>query len=466
MKGGRQPDEPVGYGAMVGQMTGNQAGLMRWDLLSWLTLAVFALMSLLSVWHIVAKTSAVRIPPAYLGALGWTFFALATATLGRRWWRECLLIFVLFFSFGFATKAYLEPISDQLDHLYRTQERCRNWDEPVSVDQGGWHHSRNSHGLWHYSMNSLFVCEGKEVRDTTEAILLHIDVLQGLYIGLSAVIIFLLCMSAGLPARWAFFALMVALLFLGTSKFSFFRYYSYGPTFSSQCLYWLWIACFFFNRSLRQAGIGLLFALAIFPVLYINHIQESVFLIFLVSFWLLLNIGEFLHHLRKPKLLALFALGLVLLFFVLPQAEIFQNAINISHLPKEMVMGKEHLHTFQGSYSFPKLFDPRLRLLDTMGAMGVVSLMVTPLLLFWRWRVLPTSVRHRIVLLGALPLLVIAIPLYNAIWMTNVILPVYYRILYSSTFWCTLACFLFMVETWLTQWFAGNGGDNAVQACR
>ena len=466
MKGGNQPSELVGGRGAGGRMVGDQGEPWRWDLLSWLTLAVFTLISLLSVWHIAAKTSAIRIPPAYLGALGWTFFTLAVATLGRRWWRECLLIFVLFFSFGFATKAYLEPISDQLDHLYRTQEQCRNWDEPAPVAQGGWHHSRNSHGLWHYSMNSVLVCEGGAVQDTPDVILRNIDFLHGLYLGLSAAIIFLLCRSAGLPPRWAFFALMVAFLFLGTSKFSFFRYYSYGPTFSSQCLYWLWIACFFFNRSLWHAGIGLLFALALFPVLYINHIQEAVFLVFLVSFWLLLNLVEYLFRLRKPYLFALFTLGVMILFFVLPNFEFFQNAITVSHLPKEMAMGKDQLYSFHGIYSFPRFFMPGLRLFDTMGAVGVLVLLVTPLVLVWRGQPLSTPLRLRTALLGMLPFLVMATPLYNMIWMTNVILPVYYRILYSSMFWCTLACFLYMAENWLIQVFAGAGRNNATQVCR
>ena len=162
----------------------------------------------------------------------------------------------------------------------------------------------------------------------------------------------------------------------------------------------------------------------------------------------------------------MFALGTVLLFFVLPQTAMFQNVINISHLPKEMVMGKEQVHTFFGLYSFPKLADPRLRLLDTMGAVGMLALVVTPLLLCWRRQTVGGAAARRIVLLDALPVLVIAIPLYNSIWMTNVILPVYYRILYSSMFWCTLACFLYMIEQWLTERFAGYGRENATQACR
>ena len=39
-------------------------------------------------------------------------------------------------------------------------------------------------------MNSLFVCEGHEVRGKPEAILWNINVLYGLYLGLSAAIIF------------------------------------------------------------------------------------------------------------------------------------------------------------------------------------------------------------------------------------------------------------------------------------
>ncbi len=461
MRGERQLDEEMRSGNKCSDVAGASAHLPPLDLLSWLTLAVFVLMALVSLWHIFDTGNIFRVSPAYLGLLGWSFFFFATLNFARRWLQSCFLIFLLFFSFGLATGSYLEPISDQLDHLYRTHELCGNWEMMTQPGQGSWHHTRNSHGLWQYSMNSLFVCHPGHTERAEERQLLRLDILQGLYLGIAAVILFALARASGLPARWAFFALVTAFLFFGTSKFSFFRYYSFGPTFSSLCLYWLWIAYFFFNRSLWLVVVGSLVALALVPVLYVNHIQECVFLVFLVSFWLLLNTGKYLFSLQNNTIKTLFVVAVLFFFFVMPSTEVFRRSIIISPPPSKMAMGSNHVYSFYNLYMFPRLFDPRLRIMDTTGAVGLLAFFVSLLLVFGRWQASSFHNKCCIALLGTFPFLVISIPFYSSIWVANVTIHVYYRIFYGSVFWCAVASFLFVVEAWLLDRFAGRGVGNA-----
>ena len=73
---------------------------------------------------------------------------------------------------------------------------------------------------------------------------------------------------------------MITYLFMGTNRFSFFSYYSLADSSSSLLIYWMWIAAFFFteSKSYRHLLSAVAATLVLTPILYVNHIQEAIFL--------------------------------------------------------------------------------------------------------------------------------------------------------------------------------------------
>ncbi|MDX9834797.1 MAG: hypothetical protein RBT36_06205, partial [Desulfobulbus sp.] len=198
------------------------------------TAVLVVIMAGISLVYIATPRNQFTVNLAFLGWLGWTTLATSTLCITAKYNKECTLIFLSFFLFGFFSKAYLEPASDQVHHLYRTYEKCRD------IDTG----ERLNRGLWQYSMNSLFLCQDDKIIKNPEKKLLYIDILHGLFIAFASTILYSLSKNSGLPARWSLLSIIIAFFFMGTDKFSYFRYYSYGPSFTSICIYWTWIATF------------------------------------------------------------------------------------------------------------------------------------------------------------------------------------------------------------------------------
>lgn len=403
-----------------------------------MTSLLVVVMSSISLIYIFTKVNNFTINYYYIGIIGWMAISCATIYLSLNYLKECLVIFVVFFTLGFSTQAYLEPISDQIDHLYKTYERCEN------IDYG----SRINRGFWQYNMNGLLLCQTKNVNYTPVQVLKVIDLLHGLYIGMACVILFLIGRISGLPAKWSFLAVCMALFFMGTNKFSYFRYYSYSDSFTSILMYWLWIGFFFFKKSFSKNIVGTVTAILLIIILSVNHIQEAVFLAFIVSFWIILNVTELIISWKKNiSILSLWFMMLFLIFFILPQYKQFQEILNHVFMANWWDKNQSVVYHWYNLHLMGRIWVPQYRVVETIGIMGFTPLFLSPFLLCWNQKKFPISIRIRIVLLGILPFLIFCTPLCHYIWLANVAIPVYYRIAYSSLFWCTIVFYLFMIET-------------------
>lgn len=411
---------------------GIQPPSIPWDPLSWLTLAILVLMSGLSVWHVVSKEGDWQVDPVALGLVGWLFFALATVNLARRQWRECVLVFLLFFTIGFATKAYLEPVSDQLDHLQRTYGMCDKAYQPGKLNRGH----------WQYSMNSLFVCDTRWNSEVApETVLFRLDLLHATLFGMASVILYLVGGAARLPPRWALFSVIACVVFMGTNKFAFFSYYSYGPTFTSICLYWLWIGFFFFTSSTPSFWAGLLVLPLLVTIMAVNHIQEAAFILFLALIWIFVHGTVWVVSKRSVMFLLSWVILLLLGLFFLPQFAFFRDLVAKLFVYDYWAKNQIVLISLKGVHVFGKIWHG-FRFSESLGIMGFLPLALVPFLL--KMRIADSSLVHRIrvILLGLMPFVVVATPLFHFIWVSNIKLAVYYRLAYGSLYWCAIAFFL------------------------
>ena len=408
------------------------------------TVLLVVVMAVISIKYIATPPNKFTISPTFLGCLGWTALTTTTLYVSLNYKKECLIIFFLFFLFGFFSKAYLEPVSDQIDHLRRTYEKCRN------IDTG----ERLNTGLWQYSMNSLFLCyDEKEIQDPEER-LFYLDVLHGLYISFASTILYIVSRNAGLPQNWSFLSILIAMLFMGTNRFSYFRYYSYGPSFTSLCMYWIWISYFFFSDNKKIIFPGTLLFLATIAVVSVNHFQEVIFLIYLLFFLIIIKLTKCICSSKnKKKYFSLWIATLFSTFFLFPQLQWIQNIfhwfINIFFpFPISNLWDKNQGVVFYWNkiHIMGKIWAPQYRVSDTIGLMGFTPLILAPLLLLCNRGDLSKSAQARILLLGVLPFLILCTPLCHYIWTAHVEIPVYYRIAYSSLFWITIAYFLYLIE--------------------
>lgn len=387
----------------------------------------------------------------FLGLLGWTTLTASTIYISLKHRKECFFIFLLFFTFGFFSKAYLEPISDQLDHLCRTQEKCRN------IDDGG----RINRGLWQYNMNSLFICDGEKKVFCPEKKLFYLDILHGLYIAFASTILYTLSRNAGLPEKWSFLSVVIAVLFMGTDKFSYFRYYSYAPSFTSFCAYWVWVSAFFFSNDKKTIILGFLFFIPIAAVIAVNHIQELVFLTYIIFFWTIAILTEKILFFEKKTLSFLWILTIFLFFFFFPQLQLFENIFNLLPFSNLWEKNQNIVYHWKDIHVMGKIWISQYRVLSTIGLMGLASLILTPLMFLCNQGRFSKSVLARVTLLGVLPFLIFCTPLCHYIWAAHVQIPVYYRVAYSSLFWIPIAYFLYFIEICIKKYWDRRIGLNS-----
>lgn len=409
------------------------------------TVLLIVLMAGISIVNIATPRNNFTISPLFLGFLGWTTLITSTFYVSFTYKKECLFILFSFFIFGFLSKAYLEPVSDQLNHLYLTHHQiCKNIDTGARIDGG----------LWHYSMNSLFLCENPGKILDPEKKLLNIDILHGLYISFSSAILYSVSRSAGLPAKWSFLSVIIALFFMGTNKFSYFRYYSYGPAFTSHCIYWLWISAFFFSRERRKIIYGILLLIPTIIILTVNHLQGIVFLIFLSFFWIIILLTEKIYHSKKwCRITLLWFFILFSIFFLLPQLKwvqnVFHSFLNVFFpIPIANFWDRNQsiVYYWNNIHIMGKIWLPQHRVPNTLGLMGLAPLVLTPLLFVCNQGNFSKFLQTRIILVGILPFLILCTPLCHYIWAAHVQLPVYYRIVYCSLFWIPIVYFLYLTE--------------------
>ena len=402
-----------------------------------ITALLVAVMAGISLLYITTPRNHFAFNIYWLGWIGWITLAISTLCISLQYKRECFLIFLLFFLFGFFSKAYLEPASDQIDHLYRTHERCRD------IDTG----ERLNRGLWHYSMNSLLLCERNKKVITAEKKLFYIDILHSLYISFSTTILYSLSRKTGLPPRWSFFSIVTAIFFMGTDKFSYFRYYSFGPSFTSIFIYWIWISNFFFSRKRKTIYLGIMASIPLTIIMVVNHIQEAVFLIFILFIWITINLTEKIYQSEyKHRNLSIWFTTLFLFFFIFPQMQWAQKIFNIVPIQNIWEKNQNIVYHWKNIHIMGKIWISYYRVPETIGAIGLFPLILTPIIWFNNKSFISKFTKTRAIVLGIFPFLVFCTPLLHHVWASFVKIPVYYRIVYSSLFWITIAYFLYMVE--------------------
>ena len=402
-----------------------------------LIVSFWAFLALISLNHLYPFWDVLVFSISFLGVLGWITIFITIGFLSRRFIKQALLIFLLFFSLGYFLGPYLEPPADPIDHLNRTYSFCEKNAKQIPKKNGG---------FWHYSMSSNFLCSSNQsIRP--EAVLTRIDVLHGVYWGLLMVGLFILSKSARLPDRWAFMSIIIAFLFFGTNRFSYFSYYSFSPSFTSLLIYWVWTALFFFKRSLKSILVGLAMAFISIPILYVNHVQEVAFMIFIASIWLILNVNDriwhWLRHFRvwmKP----IYIICLFLLLFTVAQVEYFQNLISQLFFRNAWQDNQAVVIFWKGFHVMGKMWSYRVN--DTLGMMGIIPVLLCIVFVWRRLIRINREMKIRILILGILPFVICFIPIFHFIWVSNASISVYYRLCYCSIFWITIAYFLYGLE--------------------
>ena len=408
----------------------------------WTVLLLWILMSLISLDHLYSFCPLFgHLPTRILGGIAWLTFFLTIVYCTQNHLRETLLLILAFFFLGKISGPYLEPPSDPLEHLRRVYE----WNCEHQADDM----PRSNRGLWHYSMVGDLLCPGGEKISASRQ-LQRIDNVHGLLWALAAATLFVVSLRAGLPARWALLSVMISFLFLGTNRFSYFRYYSFAPSFTSLMIYWLWAGTSFFVRKDHAVLVCLLLGLLALPILWVNHHQEAAFLGFLLIIWLAIN-GLFIIHKaifssaksRSQQVLVglLTVLSSFAMGWLLPQSPSFRHWLG-NFFVRDFTQNIDQLALFwHGWYVGPKFVG--LRVFDTLGIQGIFMVLLA-IPYFWPG-LLPgeTKQKIRIFILGVLPFLGYLIPLFHFIWLSNVKIPTYYRLCYASMFWLFFADFLY-----------------------
>lgn len=422
----------------------------------------FILTFFISVQYQYGIFGNVDIPVYILSVVGWATVLLVFPLLSRGFFREVLLVFSLFFLVGFTFGPFLEPPSDPLEHLRRINAACES-------TMGNWLPRRiqgdlsNSVGLWHYSMSSSIVC-GNIFYDSAELKLVRIHLLHGMLLGVLISAIYLLGKRACLTSRWAFFGCLTAFLFMGTNSYSYFRYYSFSPGYTSILFCWLWVAGFFFKNRLRDALLGGVVALAGSVILWSNHSQEAVFLFLIFFSGLLANLNCWLKRLSAYlvrfsnicgseviKIQRLLRWGLALLFvfifFILPQIEEFRTVISAYFIKNLWSENQELVLSYKDIYILGKFWKFR--------ADETFTFLAVPILIFgfiyYNSRIIKYSVdyKNKIVILSLLPLVVYLLPLATFLWVSHVQVSEFYRVCYASMFWLFFSSFLQGVEGYI-----------------
>lgn len=400
------------------------------------------LVSLISLNRLNPFTDSLNFHTSTLGIIGWITVCLTVLYLIRDYGKQALLVFIVFLVLGYSTGPFLEPPVDPLEHLRRTETHCELTSTKVKINMG----------FWHYSMSGVLLCNDGGF-DHSYQRLAKIDLLHGIYWGVMMVCLFCAGKAADLPNRWAFFGCLVAFLFFGTNRFSYFSYYSLASSFSSMFVYWAWIAIFFFRNHLLLLLIGLLSALALLPVLWINHQQEAAFLLVTVAIWIGWNFHQrswaIVRSISCDRLRwltkAIYLILPLLILYVIPQLESFQSRV-FHFFPRKNFWSANQSNIFFWNewHIFGTVWDSRVN--DTLGLMGFLPLLLIPFLLFGNTDPERKRKLHGSLILGVLPFLVYLTPLFLFFWTVSVRPNVYYRMAYASLFWIPLSHFLYCLD--------------------
>ncbi len=225
-------------------MTNESPCIKKWNIIRGLLFVVLLLTSFISLNHLYPFISFFsELSTRFLGGLGWCSAILALVYFGRGYLRELLILVAAFFIFGVIVGPFLSPAADPMEHLRRVhEENCGKTAEQVP---------RENRGLWQYSMVGVLLCTNGEKVDPVQ-MLRKVDIANGMLWALMAAVLYIFAKRSDLPPQWAFLSVLICFLYLGTNRFSYFRYYSLAPSLISMFIYWLWAAIFFFKNNYSQ----------------------------------------------------------------------------------------------------------------------------------------------------------------------------------------------------------------------
>lgn len=379
----------------------------------------------------------------FFGIFCWFTFIVTFTYLGREFFLKAIIIFSIFFVFGYIKGPYLEPPSDPFEHLRRTHKICNKKTFQIP---------KKNRGLIHYSMTGLFLCKKIEKQNLikAESKLDIIDFVHGLMIGILALGLFILAKNARLPDRWAIFSILVAFLFMGTNRFSYISYYSLAPSFTSMLIYWLWTAVFFFKEEKNDVILGVIIGALLVPIIMVNHLQEAFFIVFIVTVWLLYNLTKKIHLFyssRKPIIIYYVIIFFVL--FLLPQFKFFQLFAQKIFIGNYWQANQKFIFSWHGWHIMGKIWNAH-RVSDTLGLINLISLLIVPVLFYSSRRYFTNILffprSDKIIILGILPFIGFCVPLFHFAWASNTFRVAYYRMAYSSFFWILITYFLLNFE--------------------
>lgn len=434
-RGGKKP-KFIGRGNTIGEA----AKRVRYAVIGcWLFLCG------ISLNHLTFRLAMPFLSPPLMGAVFLFTLILTVLYIGKSHLKTIAVVFCGFFLLNALPGPFLEPPGDPLDHIRSSYERLKT--DPSKIQ-------KTNHGYWHYSGTAflLKVFSGFE-KGAAKIRILHI--IHGIYCGLLGTCIFLLGINAGLPVKWALLSSGIAFAFLGTHKFSYFGYYSFGPSFSSILIYWIWITVFFIsnNISLKAFSTGTIAGLIFIPILLVNHVQEAIFLGFVMiicGFW---AINNKIASLNRPRIYRYGFFFVVL--FVLPQFEFFQDMISQFFIIDDWEKNQSHVFSVGPFHLTGKIWKYRVH--DTLGILGILPVLFLFVLFFPGVRKYLIEKDVKVWILGVLPILVYCIPLFHFIWLSNcewkaTHVRYYYRICYASFFWLTLAYAGYRFEPLVREW--------------
>ncbi len=407
--------------------------------------------SLISINHLFPLVNTSLITSQHLGILGGIGIFSALIVVGYAYLKEIFLIWFIFLTIGALSGPFLEPPADPLHHLEQIQDHCeKKINEIPQVNRG----------LWHYSIASALICQNQNNNSDARSYIRRIEVAHSVIFTFLLSCIFVMAREVGLKTRWAFFSCLIALLFFGTNRFSYFSYYSFAPSAFSISIYWLWATSFFMKMSLRSFLPGFLSILIVLPILITNHLQEAVFIIFLSIIWASLNIliyvrrnpdFRLINYENNNRILAfflypkyLFIWIMVLLFFVLPQFDLFielTDNLNLKNFYREIPVAtisqwqknSDLVIWINEFHLFGKFWTNRIN--DTLGFIGLAMVILSFLFIIPGFIKENKEIIIKIIIIGLLPFIYYLNPLFHYLWASNVNSAEYYRLCYSSMFW-------------------------------
>lgn len=417
--------------------------VIKKNVFSFVVSLLWGVLALVSVNHLAPFSDLLLISTKTAGFLAWAAFALTLCRLGQQYWKELLVVFLLFFSVGWLVGPFLEPPGDPLDHLAASYAMCGKTLHEIP--------QKTNEGLWQYSMVSNILCHERYSLSPGK-VLQRIDLVNGLLFGGGASTLLVVALRAGFRVHWAFFSVCLAFLFMGSNRFSYFSYYSLAPSFTSMWIYWLWIACFFFKSEKRNVVPALLVAIMMLPVLIVNHIQEVFFLALICSVWLgnilMTTVVTFFAEkgpLRQNPTWWLFLAAVLVALFIMPQLSVSQELLRQFFVYDRWQEHQQTLLTWKGWYFIGKIW--MFRINDTLGAFGFLPILLVPVFMFPKAIAPDFEGQWRVLILGLMPFIIYCVPLVTFIWTSNLpTVEVYYRACYTSLFWLPVSLVLYSLQ--------------------